>query len=327
MISPAAAWTFTARHPLVQWYGHVQLLPDRVLGQWVCVERSAGKPLWEKRYHRPNTVVGVSEGVIIASEMRSDGPWTLDFGCYAISLETGDLLWVSHGSGLWGRVLRCLDYLPGFTNDLRDSPMSVEGPECICGSGRVLDVRTGQQIRQLTQEQLKSRNEAQKKERPKSDAQVLYEGGKVPVSSGAWLTHTEEPGVMNARGLRLRLLNEDDTIRWSFDLDTTGYQISHCNFYAYRYARPYVYIVASEEPSMKPHPTLEHHVLENPTLFRLLTLDTSSGELVQDIPLGSQRYSECRIEDIDEHGLLVAADHRSLWYFTRTATWKASARL
>jgi hypothetical protein len=305
---------FTARYRLTRWDEHVRLLPGRVLGQWFCVERAGGKPLWERRYRRPNMVVDVSDGIVVATEARSDGPSAGNLGCYGISMETGELLWVSHGNGLWGHALRCLDYLPGFANEMRDVPMHVDGQECMCGSGRVLDVRTGRQVRRVTCEQIKSRN--QPSNEVQDDTYVLHAEGKVAIAPGVWLMHGDS-GVRNLGGLRLQLLNEDDTIRWSFDINAAGYHISHCHFYAYRYAKQYVYVVASEEPSMKPDPTQEYHVVDNPTHFHLLTIETSSGVVVQDIQLGSRRYRECRIEDIDEHGLLVAADNRDLWYFSR----------
>ena len=78
-----------------------------------------------------NTIRAIADGVIVVlSEMRSDGPWTADFGVYAIALESGDLLWTSHREGLAGTVCKAaLDHVPGFTNELRDRPKRVQDGE------------------------------------------------------------------------------------------------------------------------------------------------------------------------------------------------------
>src|SRR4051794_33898504 len=73
MVEPTHQWSFTARNGLTQWYGHVRLLPGHALGQWFCVDRRTGKPLWERSFSRPNSVNGVADGVIVASETQSVG--------------------------------------------------------------------------------------------------------------------------------------------------------------------------------------------------------------------------------------------------------------
>ena len=89
------SWHFDARHHLYQWYGRVQIVGGHAVGQWFCVDLDYGRCLWERRLPRANTIRAIADGVIVASEMRSDGPWTADFGVYAIALESGDLLWTS----------------------------------------------------------------------------------------------------------------------------------------------------------------------------------------------------------------------------------------
>jgi hypothetical protein len=181
MINPDPIWTFDARRRLTDWYDHVELLPNHVLGQWFCAERATGRRLWERGFIRPNNVVGIADGVIVASEMRSDGPWTAGFGCYGISLETGRLLWTSHGEGGWDRFVRMLDFVPGFTNELRDAPVEETGGRCRCGSGRVLDVRTGRTVRPLSKEEACA-------ERPEvmTDACRLYSTPALEVRTGVW---------------------------------------------------------------------------------------------------------------------------------------------
>ena len=75
--------------------------------------------------------------------MRSDGPWSGLLGCYGISLENGQLLWTSHGSGIWGRLGRLLDFVPGFANEFRDTPRQIKDGKNFCDSGRIIDIQTG----------------------------------------------------------------------------------------------------------------------------------------------------------------------------------------
>ncbi len=156
MIESTPAWSFGSKKPLTKWYGHVHLLADCVVGQWFCADRTTGKLRWRGKLLRPNTILGFDSGVIVASEMRSDGLWTADFGCYGISLEDGRLLWTSHGSGLWGRIVRLLDFVPGFTNELRDTPHHVQNGKVFCNSGRVLDVKSGMLLHKVDAQEVRS---------------------------------------------------------------------------------------------------------------------------------------------------------------------------
>ena len=298
MIDPSPHWEFTARYSLTKRYGHVRLFPGRVLGQWFCLDRQTGRRIWERWYFRPNAVVGVSEGVVVAGG---------ESGVYGIDLDTGRLLWTSHGAGLWGTFLRLLDFLPCFENELADTPLRVEGGECLCQSGRVVDVRTGRTLRRL------ARDEARRTGRAALLPDVrLGDDTRLSFVSGDGPNH-------RVRGkLRLRLLRDDGSVGWEFDIASTGRHLQ-----SYRYAppseagRPFVYFVVSDEPNTSPHPTRRHYVLPHRTFYRLLTLDVGSGEVVQDIPLG-EADRECRIEDVDATGLLVSADAKRLRYFERT---------
>lgn len=169
MIEPNPRWSFAADRSLI-WYGHTQLLSDRVIGPWFCLDRETGSLIWQRTFRRPNTIRGVSERVIVASETRSDGPWTADFGCYGICMKTGKLLWTSHAPGWWGRAVRLFDYIPGFTNELRDTPHHIRGSEVFCTSGRVVDLLTGTNLRRVPPE------EVQQFQAHRSEAQRLYDG-------------------------------------------------------------------------------------------------------------------------------------------------------
>src|SRR5262249_6885831 len=80
----------------------------------------------------------------------------LVLGIYAISLETGRLLWGSHGAGWWGRVVRLLDYMPDFTNEPRDTPLVVRSTAVVTQQGRILDLWTGVPRGRLKRDELKA---------------------------------------------------------------------------------------------------------------------------------------------------------------------------
>lgn len=40
-------------------YGHVQLLPNHIVGKWLCVERESRDLIWQHAMVRPNTICGV----------------------------------------------------------------------------------------------------------------------------------------------------------------------------------------------------------------------------------------------------------------------------
>jgi hypothetical protein len=290
MIEPTPRWTFTTRYTLRQWYDHVHLLPTRALGQWCCLDRKDGRLLWERWLLRPNTIRGVTEEVIVASETRSDGPWTMDFGCYGISMRTGRLLWTSHARGWWGPVVRLLDYVPGFTNELRDTPHHVVDNEVFCESGRVLDVETGKDLRRVTPEEVGRFQE------PRSEAQRLCNGERIRVGDNWWLSHKKEDDGQPGR-FRLCLLEGDGTVLWEFDIHTTGMHLPwSVNFYSYRYVSdrfgpPHVYLVVSEEPQV----VRNQELIRTPTRWHLLALDVLAGKIVGDTLVDEEKVKECRI--------------------------------
>lgn len=322
MVESNPRWSFAAGREVYQWYGHVQLLPDRVLGQWCCLERETGRGIWQRNYWRPNTVRGVSERVVVASETRSDGPWTADFGCYGICMKSGNLLWTSHARGWWGRVVRVLDFVPGFTNELRDTPHHISDNEVFCDSGRVLDLLTGRDLRRVPPE------EVRQFQKPRTEAQRLFDGivqnvrTKIKVGENRWLSHKMSDHDPPAGGLQLFLLDETDTVLWEWNGHAKG--LHGTGNYSYRYAphphgSPFIYLVASEEPNLKTDPTRPHHAVWNPTRFHLLSFDVFEGRVVGDTLIDEGKVSECRIEDVDDEGVLVSLDRSRLKYYQRSA--------
>lgn len=313
MLDDKAAWRFTSKKPLTQWYGHVHLLENDVVGQWFCLNRLSGGLKWQRRLYRANTISGIERGVIVANETRSDGPWTAGFGCYGLSLETGEQIWVSHGSGFWGVVGRILDFVPGYTNEFRDNPQFVKEGKVFCTSGRVLEIATGKVIER------KKRDEIQSVQIPKSDAWNLYNSSmdqaapKVRVGD-LLLSHPTSQKVRGELSLVAETGNGDRV--WEFNIRDCGRHIDG-NFYSYRLSGSFIYLIVSEQERYKPHPSKQHYVLPNPTRWAIFTLDVFTGKVVQEISLGDELVDECRIEDIDDEGLLIGTSTRVLMYFTR----------
>lgn len=322
MIEPTPRWTFASRHAVTQWYGHVHLLPNCVLGQWCCLERDSGKLVWEKRFHRPNTIRAVTDEVVVASETRSDGPWAADFGCYGISMRTGELLWTSHAQGWWGRALRLLDFVPGFANELRDRPHHVIDNEVYCITGRVLDVRTGALLRHV------SRQEVQQFQEPRPDVQQLCDSRvqnartKILVGDNMWLSHKKDENEGQLGEFQLYLLDNENAVKWKLESNSRGMHIAD-KFYSYRYVSyrlkaPFVYLVVSVESNYKQHPSRPYR-LQNPTRYHLLSFDIFKGQVVGDILLDENKVTECRIEEVDDQGLLVSVDQTRLKYFQQSS--------
>ena len=316
MLAEEPRWMFASSKPLTRWYGHVHLLPNHVVGQWFCVDRLSGQVKWQLNFGRPNTITAVNSDVIVASEMRSDGPWTASFGCYGICLDTGQLLWKSHRSGFWGRFVRLLDFVPGFTNDLRDTPHHVEDGKVYCQSGRVLDARTGQTLQKVDPEIIRSH------EKPISLGQQFYDSGletdhpRVAIGDGLFLRHVQATKGKQRGVLEISAQNKSANSTWRFSVEQFGRHIDG-NFYSYRLVPPFIYFVVSDEPRYKPHPTKEHYVLPNPTLWHVISIALETGKIVQDFSLGSDKLEECRIEDVDDRGLLIGKSSRELLYFER----------
>ena len=327
MLEEEPRWTCAARGPVTQWYGHVILLDEFVLGQWVCIRRDDGTPLWERRFRRANTVAGVQNGVIVASEMPSDGPWTVDFGCYGIGLTTGRLLWVSHRDGLWGRVVRALDYVPGFTNELRDAPVRVYPDEVICRSGRVLDIHTGRLLRRVTRDEAARREADATPDRRLLDPALRFSTSDAPapppvrVTEGCYVSRYP-PSVLRRLidpqeeedKTTLYGLTADGAVTWCFRVAQPGY---HSGTAPFRFACPYFYFVVSDAPVTVPvrakNPRVRRY---NPGRWHALTLDARTGAVVQDILLGPCEV-RAKIEDIDDKAVLFSLDGRRLVYHAR----------
>jgi hypothetical protein len=295
MIESNPRWTFLSQRPLNQWHGHVQLLPEQALGQWCCVTRDTGTPLWERTLERPNTIATetVFRGVATASE-----------GCYGISLATGEVIWTSHD------------------DDGQDSPTVVRGDEVVCRSGRVVATRDGSLLRRVTREEIRAAEhqwvESQREKlalysgRPWRPPGVMLEGiGRVSL-------RRRSPGPPPRDVFHLAATDDAGNAVWSFDLASTGYVINHFNYYASRLVGRYVYVVAAEGPNSRraPAPIYAEPI---PTTFHLLTIELQRGTIAQDIPLSDHPVTQCRIEDADDRALLISTEAREIKYHARLA--------
>lgn len=314
MLRDTPAWEVVARHRLTQGYGHVRLTGDRVLGQWVCLERRTGRVLWEHDFNRPSAVVGLSGDVIIATERRPVGLMgECSFDCYALQLDTGSLLWTSHPSGQCGDAADEPSWYPDRFDErgAAAAPRLVEDGMCFCDDGRILDPATGRELGRVSPEEVKMRVTRQ----PADPASALYHSRK----GGTWIMGRRCAGVRIAPGRRLnqwegrgrpfslRLTADDGRELWTFDLGRHGYEIRHANFYAYRLAGRYVYVVASEPLSSEPPPTPGEYQPPPPRRFHLLTVELEHGTACQDMRIGDAELSTCLIEAVDEEGLLLSS--------------------
>lgn len=314
VLAQTPKWSYTRRWGLTEGYEHVRLLTQSVLMPWRLLDRSSGKLIWKRRYFRPDSVCAVSEanGVIVACESRHESGG----GCYALSLENGGLRWTAHGKGLWGKFLRLLDFVPFYANEWRDTPSHVDGNECFCESGRVLDLRTGRTLRRMP----RSDNEDLLREMRRTDAGKLYFDGEVQVAAdGRRIVNHSGNGQdyieTDWHQLHLSLLDANRTVLWNLDTKSLSYFIRG-NYYSYRLQSPYVYLLVSEEAPWKPRSAMEPDLMTwNPAIYRLLTLDLWTGAILQNIRVSDTRIPGAQIEDVDERGLLVSVAGGTLHYY------------
>ena len=293
MLSELPAWRYDAPHPLTEW-DRVRLLPDRVLGTWFTLERDTGKLCWRVTHEGPNLVVGIDRDVVIATQMNSGGPWSAASGTFAISLESGALLWSrAHDlpQGLAGLLLRPL----GVVYD--DPPRQVTEGEVLTSRGVVLETRTGKPLRRVAPPVATLTSST-------DPAWVLYDDGKVPFEGGTlsrkWDRTRDELALerRDSRGAPL----------WKFSVREAGFHISG-NWFSYRFVAPWLYLLVSDQPQSTARDPAKPEVLTpNAGRYSLLVLDARTGEIGRRIAIGDAPIALCRIEDHDDRSLLLSAD-------------------
>lgn len=292
-------WKYSNAHGLTQWYGHVDYYGPYVIGQWFALDAETGAEHWSSKFHRPTTVCDCAHDVIIATETRSDGPWTANFGIYGIDAPTGKLLWTNHGRGFWGKLLRGFDFIPGFTNDFRDMPKCVVDRYVITWAGRTLDIRTGQPCASPAVSQ-PGRDERSAPHR------VLYETRSLEIDG--------ETLPIEGAGDDFAILrrDKDGRVIWQFAAREHALHVDG-NYYSYRLHNGRIFIILGDAPNYVPVKASKPWVVKrNPANYHLGVLDVSSGECTLHRLTDAAQRTECRIEAIREDRILISCDGTQL---------------
>ncbi len=301
MIVDEPSWRFTARNVLTDWYGHVHLADGKAVGQWFCVDLQSGQRHWEHTFEGPNTICGISDGVIVATETKSGGPWTASFGAWGISVATGELLWPGRREVSWGR--RLLELIPFVGPPVLGTAVHVAGSVCFCEGGRVLSIHSGEVVGEIETDGEEWRGNI----REKDASWNFYMGRPLRLDNGDVLSRGSE----DDEGFHLLRIAPNGESRWHFDLGREGHFITG-NYYSYRYSEGFVYMVVSDRHrELTFDPTKPHggH-------YYLWVLDVQSGEICQRVSLPDWT-GECRIEDIDDRHLLTSTANKKLFCYGR----------
>lgn len=321
MIDPKPSWSFTAKEHLRLSYGHVHLLTDHVVGQWFVLNRNSGERLWERDFRRVNTIFEITNGVILVAETRSDGPWTADFGCYGISLATGAMLWRWYGCGVRGALARLFEQLPAVTNELRPGFYGVRGTEVATAQGHILDLLTGKLLRHESPISI-----PKKDYNVRSAAQKVYDGDAVEIGQNAFISTREPltrrekrsngrtmistPKLTRPFGFVLR--NEQGRVIWDWSPEDLGLH-PLTRYYGWRLVRSKLLVLGGEEPPKIP--TVPDSLRMRATKYHLIVLNALDGDVTENVSISDEWAESCRIEDVDEKGVLISRNNRCLDYY------------
>jgi len=279
------------------------LLKNRVVGASFCLDRTDGQCLWQYSSCQATHPVGESDGIIVSTSQTR--------GCFGIDLNSGKLLWTSHGNGFWGVLLRICDFIPGYANEFSDIPIHVKDGRVITESGRILDVQTGKQIEKMSREKAKSYNDYFT-----SPEFQLFSERKFLLEDGTWLTHmlpdkgqqvqdmlAPRSALCNdflENGFQFYRLDQSGDLIWSFQ-PKTGYY----SFGVYNLALPdYAYMICSEDDlSIYDHET--HKYKYDLSKFHFITISLKTGRIIQNFLIKKTPLARCDIYDVDVHGVLI----------------------
>lgn len=292
-------WTYSNSGRLTKWYGHVDYYGQYVIGQWFALDAETGTEHWAGKFFRPTTVCDCAYDMIIASETRSDGPWIAGFGIYGIDARSGELRWTNHGSGIWGKILRCFDFVPGFTNEFRDVPRCVVGQYVVTGHNRVLDITTGSECPNVDVKQ-------PAKLQRSAPAQQLYDNKRLQVDGGTIVVDPTGDDFI------VRLRDHDLTDVWKFSAAEHNV-FGAGNYYSYRLVGNRIFMIVGDAPRTVPikQDNPLYHKL-NPANYSLGILDIESGQYNEQPLADAAGLTECRIEAVRNSRLLVSADNTRL---------------
>lgn len=292
-------WSYSTPLGLSKWYGHVDYYDQYVIGQWFVLDSETGKLYWSRQFFRPTTICGFANDVIVATETRSDGPWTADFGIYGIDARSGSLRWVNHGRGLWGKLLRYLDYVPGFTNEFRDVPKCLVDQYVVTARGRILDVRTGHDCPSVKISETNNNDLASPQRKLYDNKSLETDGHTIEVEG-----HRDDFTILR------RDKNGNDI--WRFAAKDSSLHVDG-NYYSYRFHDGRIFIILGDAPKyVSINEAKPFYVKPNPANYQLGILDISSGKCTI-LPLANaMRRNECRIEAIRDSRMLVSCDGTEL---------------
>ena len=295
MIDSQPRWIHASKAKLTGAYDFVRVHDTAVLGRWWCRDLATGELRWETLGLAPDTIVGIGDGVIVATETRSRGPTTTAVGTWAISVDTGEVLWSRSGGVGLLRLLWMA--LRGRTDDLATSILVVKGGECVCENGSILDIQTGRELRRI---------DAQLAATVVSEDALLTRG-RTQLSGAGFLRigGTDEWG---ADGLVVQRFAPGEVFRWRFDSSEHAGSFSN-GLSHFRYQGDHGYLIVSDESYAAAAP--------GPRDWSLWVLDLRSGEIVQRVELSLGSAEEHRIEDIDSRYLLWSRGRNQLFAHQR----------
>ena len=320
MLHTTPDWVSLCHLPRVWNRECARLLPDKIVGPWYCLERSTGELLWKRRLFRADKIIGIARGIIVATEKcHQCPPRPQTLGCYGISQADGHLVWTAHANGVFGRILRLLDYLGGL-NRRRDSPIHVRGGEVYCRSGRILDIHTGRYLRRQTPDAIPLFEPTRK------DFQLWFDDDdfkelKFRFGREPWNDHEGLGTDCRARCFKIVAENEHGPV-WTESVRLLN-ELINDRYFSCRFAPPYLYLLLSgpREPIRKRDRGHAHE--RYPTDWSLVTIKLETGRMLQSFPLAGQKLHRCEIHDMDVTGLLVgnsewgSATPLELQYFSR----------
>ncbi len=320
------SWTWLDRGAPDRAYDRAQLVGDRVVGPWFCLDRDTGEEVWHAGEPRPNTLFRIRDGMIVATETLSRGPTTGSFGVYGFELATGRLAWTHHLDGEWHRWPERLELVEGERGWERDGPTRLIPEGVVTDGGRVLDLQTGRLLRHL--------GDGEPREDPDFGVlgRSLYAAGaldlpglgRLYLGTGETLAGVKEqlaeapmPGLFMmpahmGRGAPFGFTLESESGRrlWEFDLPPDRFW-SDGNYYSYREHGRWIFLVYAEptidagewdrlhSDPFAPRPTAD---------FFVSALDLETGALVASTRIGDLPANLAQIEALDERSLLVSAE-------------------
>ena len=316
-VVPEASWVYAPQRPCDTWGADVRLFGSRIVGvvnerSWFCLDRN-GAVLWERRgLGRPNHPNGLAGEVLVAAERRgNDGPWIAEFGVYGIDLTSGRLLWTSHAPGGWGRFVRLLDFVPDFTNEIRDSPHAVLNGEIVTESGRRLDPRTGRDLGRLDALPPGLRADDETFSRQLLVEKKVSIGALGVLIAGRPGEH-QERGLVEAEPLRFHLVSPEGDVRWVFDGEAEE-RIAEPGYWELSFDRfgDYVLLIVADSTTRS----------EGLAPRSLLFLDLRNGQVSEATSISHEPLRWACLAGADAEGLLISACDASRHYRLMHFPW------